>query len=70
MKLKHYAEQISMLAKEYPDLEVFYAIDEEGNGFKPVHYEPAVGMMAQESFYTMKEAEQITGSVINAVCIN
>lgn len=70
MKLKHYAKQISMLAQEHPDLEVYYAIDEEGNGFKPVHYEPAVGMIAQGSFYTKKEAKQIMGSVINAVCIN
>jgi hypothetical protein len=43
MKLKEYAELISKLAKELPDAEVVYAIDDEGNGFQSVSFGPSIG---------------------------
>lgn len=42
MKLKDYATMISKLAKRYPNLEVVYAVDDEGNGYLPVVYAPSV----------------------------
>jgi len=42
MKLKDYATMISKLAKRYPNLEVVYAVDDEGNAYHPVVYAPSV----------------------------
>jgi hypothetical protein len=41
MTLKEYAKQINALVKEGHGAKVvYYAVDEEGNGFKPVVYAP------------------------------
>lgn len=43
MSLRDYLEIIKAQVKENPnllELEVFYAIDEEGNEFRPVQMEP------------------------------
>jgi len=70
MKLKEYADQIAKLAKDYPNVDVCYSIDDEGNEFRPVYYHAAVGMWVSNEFYPKAEAKQIEGSFINAVCIN
>jgi UDP-N-acetylglucosamine 2-epimerase len=47
MKLKEYAAQIARLAEKYPEAQVVYSIDEEGNLYKPVLLEPE--MMKENS---------------------
>lgn len=40
MKLKEYALHIVNMVKEHGDKEVFYAVDDEGNAYCPVHFAP------------------------------
>jgi len=42
MKLKVYAKAINILLERFPDAEVYYSIDDEGNHYMPVYYEPSV----------------------------
>ena len=58
MKLKEYAKKINELAKENGNLEVAYAIDDEGNGFRYVNYSPCVGKVV------------INGDEVKVVTIN
>jgi len=67
MKLKVFAENINKLLKERPqtaEFEVVTSIDDEGNGFNLVHYEPQVGNYDKEDREFEPEKE------LNAVCIN
>ena len=45
MTLKEYIEKLQEFSKENPEyleLEVVYAIDTEGNDFKPVYFDPSI----------------------------
>ena len=43
MKLKEYAKRINeLIEKGYGELECFYSIDDEGNGYGEVCYNPTV----------------------------
>jgi len=42
MKIGEYAEHIKKLAQDHPELDVVYSIDDEGNAYHKVHYEPSV----------------------------
>ena len=42
MTLKEYAETINNLLGKYGNLEVWYAKDDEGNGYQPIYYAPSV----------------------------
>jgi hypothetical protein len=50
MKLKDYAKRIALLAKKYPNVDLVYASDNEGNSFHNVFYSPAIGEMDGEMF--------------------
>lgn len=63
MKLKQYANHINELAKKYPNAEVVYAADEEGNNFSNVFYEPSYGHFDGNMF-------ENNGGPTNAVCVN
>ncbi len=67
MRLKEFAENINKLLKEHPEC-AYYAvvtsIDDEGNGFSLVHYDPQIGN------YDAEEKEFTPKPVLNAVCIN
>lgn len=62
MKLKEYAEHINKLAKYYPDIQVVYSHDDEGNMFQAVYNEPSIGTYQENEFEEAK--------IINAICIN
>lgn len=67
MKLKEYVEKLVELAKEYPDLEVVYASDEEGNAFYKIFNDASIGVfnVSADSFREIDDGERH-----NAVCIN
>jgi hypothetical protein len=65
MTLKEYSNKIRNLARKFPDAEVVYASDEEGNTFTKLYYEPTVGIFKDNGFYGTKDPK-----VVNAVCIN
>jgi hypothetical protein len=77
MKLKEYIDSLTEFAKSHPEtleLEVIYAIDDEGNGYNRVHYTPTKGVLQENEFYTESgedfEDSGFEESDINAVCIN
>lgn len=65
MKFKQYADAIAQLAADPAthDLEVIYAIDDEGNAYMPVPFGPTLG-----HYEDMEFSDE--GAPVNAVCIN
>lgn len=75
MKLKAYAKLVDALAKKYPNAEVVYARDEEGNGFDTVGFTPGEGHFKDGEFvaselFAEHLAEYGEKLKVNAVCIN
>lgn len=64
MKAKFYAQLITELAEKYPDADIVFASDEEGNCFSPVVFEPCLGIFDDGEFDDESEEEP------NAICIN
>ena len=42
MKLSEYIKNLQSFMNEYGDLDCWYAIDDEGNGYHPVTYKPSL----------------------------
>jgi hypothetical protein len=68
MKLKEYAKHLAKLAKQHPDIDVYYAIDEEGNDYKPIYYHPSVGCLDGDDFESASNND--FRGPINACCVN
>ena len=71
MKLKKFLEALELMIKSNPkilELDIVYSIDDEGNEFKKVYFEPTIGIYNEDEglFYT----EDVQNSYINAICIN
>ena len=67
MKLKDFVDILNQLMKDRPEtaeLQVVYAIDDEGNDFTPIYCTPSVGNYEADS---LDFREEVNG---NAVCIN
>ena len=67
MKLSEYITSLNKLLEENPeaaDYLVITSIDDEGNGFNPVHYEPQIGG------YNKEENEFSVNLTANSVCLN
>ena len=69
MKLKDYAEMLNKLAETYPDVDVVYARDDEGNDFQTVNYCPNIGFYESREFRQYDPDDEDT-IIINAVCLN
>lgn len=65
MKIKQLIKHLTAIAEEYPNLEVIYSCDDEGNSFAPVQYKPTVGHYSDDG-----EFEVDTEEKMNCVCIN
>lgn len=68
MKLEKYIKHLQEIAKRYPDLDVIYSSDEEGNNFDIVEFKPSVGKFDPEAFRDM--SFDTNDKNPNAVCIN
>ena len=66
MTLKKYINDLQKWANEYPDLQVVYSCDEEGNRFSPVFYSPVVGEFKNGNEFDT----EFSGGKPNAICIN
>lgn len=66
MKLRAYISSLQSIAKNHGnDLEVIYAIDEEGNAFHPVHYAPQAGRYRKDDHQFLASENNV-----DCVCIN
>ena len=63
MKLKSYIKELQKIAEKYPEAQVVYSADEEGNDFFLVEFEPTIGYFDGNTF----SQDETT---INAVCVN
>jgi hypothetical protein len=71
MKLKEYIKNLQEIERQYPDLEVVYSIDDEGNGFSRAHHTPCIGNYQDGDFINDDSTEEFKKEFkINAVCIN
>jgi hypothetical protein len=78
MKLKEYAETINKLAERYPDLEVVYSSDDEGNSFQKLilcgslgHFEGDYhGEFTDEDYFEEDGEFNEREYKVNAICIN
>lgn len=71
MKLKDYAKEIAELAAKYPEANMIYSKDDEGNCFFPLQFSPSAGRFERGFWETVGELESGgKTAVINAVCVN
>lgn len=77
MKLEQYIDTLQQLVDKNPaakDYTVIFSIDDEGNAFKEVHFEPSIGVFEEEdSEFTDLDSEDFENyepTDVNAVCIN
>jgi hypothetical protein len=75
MKLSEFIDNLNNFVKENPetlDFDVISSIDDEGNGFNLVVFEPTKGMYRDYDFidYTMFNESGLDDSYLNSVCIN
>jgi len=71
MKLKKYVKELQEILKDYPDVYIVYARDDEGNGFQEVYFTPTLGWWdkVDKEFTGLDEDLERTDNV-NAVCVN
>lgn len=76
MKLKEYIEKLKELEKDYGEMILIFSIDDEGNGYRKVIYEPCPMQMDNLAEYCLEkiESEDEDGHPIdivpNCICIN
>ena len=66
MKFSEFAKNINALLESRPEVgefDVVTSIDDEGNGFRLVHYEPSVGNYDEDGDFN----EEVKA---NAICLN
>lgn len=63
MKLSAYIQKLQAVLDKDGDLEVVYAIDDEGNEFHNVNYDPSAGRFKNGEFNSESKKP-------NAVCVN
>ena len=71
MKLKEYIEKLQELYLEHGDLELVYAVDDEGNYYNKVSYDPGIINMCGEDRISEEDIEEYSSEEIKQyVCIN
>lgn len=66
MKLKDFLKNLDLLVAlnpEYLELDVVYAIDDEGNGYNMLHNDPCVGEIDDGDFFEDTDKPKV-------ICIN
>lgn len=70
--LREYLKIINRFVETYPstlDMQVIYSIDDEGNKFKPVIYEPSTGHFDEDNNTYLDDKDK-GKKERNAVCVN
>ena len=71
MKLKEYIEKLQELYLEHGDLELVYAVDDEGNYYNKVSYDPSIMSMCAGDRISEEDIEEYSSEEIKQyVCIN
>jgi hypothetical protein len=59
MKISDVIKTLSKLYAEHGDLDIVYAIDDEGNAFHKVYHSPSVGIYNRGDFLSETEYEEL-----------
>ena len=71
MKLKEYIEKLQELYLEHGDLDLVYAIDDEGNYYNTVSYNPSIMSMCDGDRISEKNIKKYSSEEIKRyICIN
>ena len=77
MKVSEMIKNLQDFMDRYGDLDCWYAVDDEGNGYQKVHYSPSTYLLdtssdyVQDGFDSLEEAEDCNACLddLNMVCI-
>lgn len=73
MKISQMIKNLQTILSDHGDVECWYAVDDEGNAYQPIHFAPSVyyanhyGDVFQEEDLKDEDPEDITE--LNAICI-
>jgi hypothetical protein len=73
MKISQMIKNLQTIMTDYGDMDCWYAVDDEGNDYHPIHFEPSVyyanhyGDIFQEEDLKNEDPEDI--AELNAICI-
>ena len=70
MKLSEYIEKLQTILKDHGDIETIYSIDNEGNSFDVVHYDPSPCRFDENDPEGVEFLSYDETIKVNAVCIN
>ena len=71
MKLSELIIKLQAIQEEYGDLECVYSVDDEGNEYKQIHYDPSVGeFIEDERCFVYCDEDDMYDFTVNAVCVN
>lgn len=69
MRLSEYIDGLKQILEKNGDLQVVYAVDEEGNSFNEIFFSPSVGYYDDNDFTNENNFED-GDYEINSVCVN
>lgn len=70
MKLSEYIEKLQTILKDHGDIETIYSIDDEGNIFDIVHFDPSPCRFDKNDPEGVEFLSYDETIKVNAVCIN
>jgi hypothetical protein len=66
MRLKQYIKKLNALEKEHGDLIVVYSIDDEGNGYQKVEFDPTLMQVENIENQYLKTTDE----GVPVICVN
>ena len=70
MKLSEYIKKLQAILEDHGDVEIIYAIDDEGNNFDLVHFDPSPCRFDENDPEGVEFLSYDETIKVNAVCIN
>lgn len=75
MKVSEMIKNLQKFIKEHGDIDCYYAVDDEGNGYQKIHYEPSLYYINDddEVYQSLEELEiekeDIENEGIKPICV-
>lgn len=70
MKLSNYIKHLKMIEKIYGNIECYYAVDDEGNDYRPISYDPTVMCLDGGEVSDMEEFDPEKENNKLILCVN
>lgn len=73
MKLSTFIKNLNKIQEMYGDFECYYSIDDEGNDYKPVYFEPVLMFIDKDDkvFKNLEDVEDygLTAEDVETICL-